>query len=121
MFSFRFLLHVVSRFIDTTVEDEKNDQSGPIIANDEGRIEDGILEELNGALAFRQISVADKVLPSEDGDEEEQCGYDPRNSNLTKRKVFSKLESKRIDINLHYDRGERERESRLLIIHCNQL
>lgn len=85
MFSFRFLLHVVCRFIDTAIENEEDDQSGPIVANDEGRIEDRILEELNGALAFRQISVANKVLPSEDGDEEEQCGYDPRNSNLTIR------------------------------------
>ena len=35
------------------------------------------LEELDGALAFRQVSVADEMFPAEDGDEEEQGRNDP--------------------------------------------
>ena len=46
MFGFRFLLHVVGRLVNAPVEDEEDDESGPVVADDEGRIEDGVLEKL---------------------------------------------------------------------------
>ena len=78
MFGFRFLLHVVGRLVNAPVEDEEDDESGPVVADDEGRIEDGVLEELDGAFARSEVSESDEMLPAEDGDEEEQGRNDPR-------------------------------------------
>lgn len=71
------LLHVVRRLVDAAVQDEEHDERGPVVADDERRVEHGVLEELDGALALAQVPVADEVLPAEDGDEEEQGRDDP--------------------------------------------
>ena len=60
------------------IEDDEDAERDPVVADDEGGVEDGVLEELHHALAGLQVAVADEVLPPEDADEEDERGDDPR-------------------------------------------
>ena len=51
---------------DVCVEDDEDAERDPVVADDEGGVEDGVLEELHHALAGLQVAVPDEVLPPED-------------------------------------------------------
>ena len=52
-------------FENEAVEDEENDERAPVVGDDQGRVEDGILEELDHALARVEVPLAGEVLPPE--------------------------------------------------------
>jgi len=71
------LLHVPGRVVNPAVEDKEDNERAPVVANDEGRVEDGVFEELDGALPRAQVPIALVVFPAEDAGKEEDCGDDP--------------------------------------------
>ena len=67
----RLLLHVVSCFIDSAVENEEDDQGNPEITDNQSRIERRVFDELSFAFSWQQVAVSNKVLPTENGYEEQ--------------------------------------------------
>ena len=53
---------------DVGVEDDEDAERDPVVADDEGGVEDGVLQELHHALARLQVAVTDEVLPPEDAE-----------------------------------------------------
>ena len=59
------------------VKDKENNQRAPVVGYDQGRVEDGILEELDHTLSRIEVSLAREVLPAEDAHKEEDSGHQP--------------------------------------------
>ena len=65
-------------FENEAVEDEENDQRAPVISDDQGCVEDGILEELDHTLARIEVPLTGEMLPAENAHKEEYSGHHPR-------------------------------------------
>ena len=59
------------------VKDKENNQGAPVVGYDQGRVEDGILEELDHTLSRIEVSLAGEVLPAKDAHKEEDSGHQP--------------------------------------------
>ena len=59
------------------VKDKEDNEGAPVIGDDQGRVEDGVLEELDHALARIEVPLAGEVLPAKDAHKEEDSGHQP--------------------------------------------
>ena len=66
---------------DEAVEDKENNKRTPVVDNDQGGVEDGVLEELHHALARVEVPLAGEVFPAKDTDKEENGWYRPGDDN----------------------------------------
>ena len=74
------------------VEDKENDQRAPVISDDQGCVEDGILEELDHTLSGIEVPLAGEMLPAENAHKEENSGHHPGDHNHGQHLAMINLE-----------------------------
>ena len=62
---------------DLAVEDNEDGEGNPVIAHDQRRVEDWVLEELNHAFTGKEVAFAHEMFPAENTDKEEDRRYHP--------------------------------------------